>query len=152
MLHSYLLTARQTRMCVYDVHFTFSSMLMHILRMMMYMLLPCSLTHPYCARRFSMLQYWCIYQESKIHTSTCKRADKVGCAIAEFKQDEATRVRCSIRGDGRTAAQGEPALCMSEIANGDALLSVSFAYAGKSTQPEGEAKVALSPNGLRFPG
>ena len=63
-----------------------------------------------------------------------------------------TRVRCSIRGDGRTAAQGEPALCMSEIANGDALLSVSFEYAGKSTQPEGEAKAALSLNGLRFPG
>lgn len=41
---------------------------------------------------------------------------------------------------------------MGEIANGDALLSVSFEYAGKSTQPEGEAKVALSPNGLRFPG
>ncbi len=41
---------------------------------------------------------------------------------------------------------------MDEIANGDALLSVSFEYAGKSTQPEGEAKAALSPNGLRFPG
>ena len=79
---------------------------MQILRIMMYMLLPCSFTHPYCARRFSMLQYWCIYQESKIHTSTCKRADKVGCAIAEFKQDEATRVRCPIRGDGRTTARG----------------------------------------------
>ena len=121
------------------------------------MLLPSSLTHPYCARRFSMLQYWCIYQESKIHTSTrrrngCKRADKVSCAIAEFKQEEATRVRCPIPGDGRTTAQGELALCMSEIANGGALLSVSFAYAGKSTQPEGEAKAALPPNGLRFPG
>ena len=130
---------------------------MQILRMMMYMLLPCSFTHPYCARRFSMLQYWCIYQESKIHTSTrrrngCKRADKVSCAIAEFKQDEATRVRCPICGDGRTTAQGEPAPCMSEIANGDALLSVSFEYAGKSTQPEDEAKAALPPNGLRFPG
>ena len=76
----------------------------------------------------------------------------VGCAIAEFKQDEATRVRCPIRGDGRITAQGEPALCMSEIANGDALLSVSFEYAGKSTQPEGEAKAALPLNGLRFPG
>lgn len=41
---------------------------------------------------------------------------------------------------------------MGEITNGDALLSVSFAYAGKPTQPEGEAKAALPPNGLRFPG
>lgn len=51
-----------------------------------------------------------------------------------------------------SAATGELALCMSEIANGDALLSVSFEYVGKSAQPEGEAKVALSPNSLRFPG
>ena len=41
---------------------------------------------------------------------------------------------------------------MSEIANGDALLSIGFEYAGKSTQPEGEAKAALPPNGLRLPG
>ena len=51
-----------------------------------------------------------------------------------------------------SAATGELALCMSEIANGDALLGVSFEYAGKSTQPEGEAKAALPPNGLRCPG
>ena len=32
---------------------------------------------------------------------------------------------------------------MGEIANGDALLSACFEYAGKSIQPEGKAKVAL---------
>ncbi len=32
---------------------------------------------------------------------------------------------------------------MGKITNGDALLSAGFEYAGKSTQPEGEAKVAL---------
>ena len=47
----------------------------------------------------------------------CKRAGKVGCTIVEFKQDEATRALCPIRGnvsDGthlalaeETAATGE---------------------------------------------
>lgn len=94
--------------------------------MMMYMLLPCSL----CASllrptRFHIIIWVYIPREQNPHqhpqAQWLQACRTVGCAIAEFKQDEATRVRCPIRGDGRITAQGE-------------------------------AKVALPPNGLCFPG
>ena len=98
------------------------------------------------------------------NSATCKREDckhvgKTECAIAEFKQEEATLTLCPVCGnvsdgthlalveevtaEGEHLPQGELVLRMGEIANGNTLLSVCFEYSGKLTQPKGEVKITL---------